>query len=126
MCRRLSILIGLLSVILFIHDAGAQWVKLDGPNTAPILCFATDGSTLFAGAYTGGVFLTTNSGVSWSDAGLQANQIYSLALRGNNLFAGTYNDGVFLTTNNGTDWTAVNNGLAGVTHTYVGAFARSE
>jgi len=58
-----------------------------------------------------GVFLSTDNGTSWSQAGLTNRNVNALALSGANLFAGT-DGGVFLSTNSGTNWIATNNGLA--------------
>jgi ligand-binding sensor domain-containing protein len=72
------------------------------------------GSNLFAGTDTGGVFLSTDSGTSWTsvNSGLPAKTIVlSLAVSGIDLYAGTDTGGVFLSTDSGTSWTPVNAGL---------------
>jgi hypothetical protein len=60
--------------------------------------FAVSGTNLFAGTYYGGVFLSTNKGISWMavNTGLPYDSIthtilpiLSLALSDSNLFAGT-------------------------------------
>jgi ligand-binding sensor domain-containing protein len=72
---------------------------------------AVSGTDLFAGT-SGGVFLSTNNGASWTavNTGLTDPSVRSLAVSGTDLFAGT-SGGVFLSTNNGASWTAVNTGL---------------
>ena len=74
-------------------------------------CFAVSGSNIFAGGF--GVFLSTDSGTSWTlvDSGLTYKSVHSLAASNGNIFAGTWGRGVFLSINNGTSWTAVNSGL---------------
>ena len=74
-------------------------------------CFAVSGSNIFAGGF--GVFLSTDSGTSWTlvDSGLTYKSVHSLASNGSNIFAGTWGRGVFLSINNGKSWTAVNSGL---------------
>jgi hypothetical protein len=42
-----------------------------------------------------GVFLSTNSGTSWTVVGLTNTSVYALAVSGTNLFAGTYDSGVW-------------------------------
>jgi len=96
----------------------AQWVQTNGPSDRQTLCFALNGTNLFAGT-SGGIFLSTNNGTSWTDNGLDSTFVVALAVSGTNLFAGTF-DGVFLSTDNGTSWTAVNSGL---TSRYVYALA---
>ena len=61
----------------------------------------------------GGVFLSTNNGINWTQAGLNEKAISSLTAIGNFLFAGTY-EGVYRSSNNGNNWLAVNNGLTGL------------
>jgi hypothetical protein len=92
----------------------AQWVQTNGRTySGNILALAVSGTNLFAGTSSGGVFLSTNNGTSWTavSTGLTNGFIWSLAVSGTNLFAGTFGSGVFLSTNSGTSWTAVNNGL---------------
>jgi hypothetical protein len=71
-------------------------------------------TSIFAGTYRGGVFLSTNNGTSWNtiNTGLTDLNIFDLAVSGKNLFAGTQLGGIFLSTNNGTSWASVNAGLA--------------
>ncbi len=45
--------------------SNAQCVQTNGPFGGPILALAVSGTVLFAGTYAG-VFLSTNSGTSWS------------------------------------------------------------
>ena len=95
----------------------ARWMHTNGPYGGIVESFAVSpngagGMNLFAGT-SGGVFLSTNSGTSWSAAstGLPSYSVYALATSGTNLFAGTSGGGVFLSTNNGTSWSAVSTGL---------------
>ncbi len=99
----------------------SQWVQTNGPYGGRIRSFAVNGTNLFAGN-DGGVFLSTNSGASWTEVntGLTSTDVYALALSGTNLFAGTASGGVFVSTNNGTRWTQVNTGL---TNTNVSSLA---
>lgn len=71
----------------------------------------------------GGVFLSNNSGTSWSMAnnGLTTSQnLNSFIVSGGNLFAGLNGGGVVLSTNDGASWTAKNSGLVNL---YVTCFA---
>jgi photosystem II stability/assembly factor-like uncharacterized protein len=70
------------------------------------------GKNLFTG--TGkGIFLSTNSGTSWTEAneGLTSTSVSTLAVSGDYLFAGTRGGGIYLSTNIGTSWTPVTSGL---------------
>ena len=115
-----------LILVLICPFASAQWIQTNGPYGGSITCFAVNGTNIAAGTNGGRVFLSTNSGQSWtrSSTGLTNTYILSLVFSGTNIFAGTggpYSDGgVFLSTNNGANWIAVNSGL---TNTYVMALA---
>ncbi len=114
----------LLVVILSLNQSRAQWTQTNGPYGGNVRCFAISGANLFAGT-SGGVFLSTNDGASWTavNTGLTNTNVLALAVSGTNLFAGTQGPGrIFLSTNNGTSWTAVNTGL---TNTNVLALAVS-
>ncbi len=117
-----KLLLALLLSHVGLHSAHAQWVQTNGPYGGYINCFTVSGTNLFAGT-SGGVFLSTNNGTSWTavNNGLTNTDVRALAVSGTNLFAGT-SGGVFLSTNNGTSWTAVNTGL---TNTHVRSLAVS-
>ncbi|HUI65029.1 MAG TPA: T9SS type A sorting domain-containing protein, partial [Bacteroidota bacterium] len=83
-----------------------------------VYAIAVSGNNLVASTSYGGIFLSTDSGTSWTggDTGLvdqfgQTPGVSAFAVSGSSLFAGTYVSGVFLSTNDGTSWTAVNSGL---------------
>ncbi|MGO9481575.1 MAG: hypothetical protein ACLP05_07335 [Candidatus Kryptoniota bacterium] len=100
----------------------AQWVQTSGTH-GQVNCLAINGSNIFAGG--NGVFLSTNSGTSWTavDSGLAPyTVVVALAVSGNDIFAGTNGNGVYLSTNNGTSWIVSDSGL---TDGYVFALAIS-
>jgi len=77
-------------------------------SNSSVLALANNGNNIFAGTYYG-VFLSTNNGNNWTQAGLSANSIMSLAISGNNIIAGVEDypvglGGVYISTNNGTNW----------------------
>ena len=101
----------LTAAILYSNNSSfAQWVQTNGPKVT-VQTLAVVGKNLFAGT-NNGVFVTTNSGTTWTqvNTGLADTGVSALASIGTNLFASTAS-GVFLTTNNGTSWNQVNNGL---------------
>ena len=69
----------------------AQWIQTNGPYGGSITSLAISGANLFAGTASGGVFLSTNNGTSWTavNNGLTTTSVSSLAVSGTNLFAGT-------------------------------------
>ena len=123
-----SILLACLFSLLLGGTVHAQWIQTNGPYSnsyaASVNCFAVSGGNLFAGTSYGGVFVSTNSGTSWTavDSGLTDYTVWSLAVSDTNLFAGTNSGGVYRSTNKGTSWTQVDSGL---TETSVHALAVS-
>jgi hypothetical protein len=80
------------------------------PTTTP--------TTLYAATLDGGVFKSTNAGVSWTarNTGLTVPGVRTLAIdpttTPSTLYAGTAGDGVFKSTDGGDSWSAANAGLA--------------
>jgi hypothetical protein len=94
-----------------------EWVEKNNGIYASnrVNALVVNGNYLYAGTFNG-VFLSTNTGNSWTavNTGLTDTYILSLAVNGGNLYAGTYN-GVFRSTNKGLSWTPVNTGLTNIT-----------
>lgn len=89
-----------------------QWVKTNGPYGGDISSFVANGTTIFAGSFSNGVFRSTNNGDTWTQAntGLTGLYVSCLAGSGSTIYAGTYDGGVFRTSDNGEHWTHVNVG----------------
>ncbi len=111
----------LLIALSFATNVNAQWAQTNGPYGGAVTCFATIGTSLFAGT-ADGVYLSTDSGKTWtwSGSGLPNTSyggVTALAVIGTNLFAGI--DGVvFLSSDKGVSWTSASTGL-----TYSSIFA---
>jgi photosystem II stability/assembly factor-like uncharacterized protein len=102
----------LLSFIIILQ-AQAQWIeKNNGLYGGNVTVLAASGDGLFAGTFGGGVFRSTNNGISWtsSNTGLTNLNIQSFAVVGVNVFVGTVG-GIFRSTDNGANWSASNSGL---------------
>jgi photosystem II stability/assembly factor-like uncharacterized protein len=103
-------------------DYGKNWSVANNRvvNTAWVaaLAVSSSGTKLFAGT-DAGVFLSTDSGATWTATGATGNPIWALAVSGTSLFAGI-GEGVFQSTNDGADWSAVDNGLnyRGLLHSF--------
>ena len=99
---------------------GASWTAVNSglPPQSIVPCFAVSGTDIFAFAYNyecgertpHGIFRSTDSGTSWTPAGLSDEWVTCLSVIGHNLFAGTQS-GVFFTTNSGSLWIADSSGL---------------
>ena len=94
--------------------AKAQWTQTNFPaGISNIQSIVGNGTNLFTGTISNGIFLSNNNGTSWIPVnnGLTSTcWVEALAISGNNIFAGTHtpelNMGVYLSTNNGSNWTA--------------------
>ena len=126
-----------LVIVLLCPCVPAQWVQTTGPGGGNIGAIAVSGTNVFVGTGfpffgihdAGGVFRTTNDGVSWSavSSGLADMVVSSLAAfpasdgtSGTYLLAGTLCGGVFRSTDNGESWAAT-----GLTSAFVKSFAVS-
>jgi photosystem II stability/assembly factor-like uncharacterized protein len=93
-------------------NSGVNWTGANkGLSNTYINSLVISSTNLFAGTE-GGVYLSTDNGKNWTPAGLNNENIRTLAVMGTELFAGTFFHGVFLSTDNGVNWKPVNNGLA--------------
>ncbi len=122
----------LITSILFLtfeRNAFSQWVETPLRGEVTTLAVSDTNASLpmlFAGTYGGGIFLSTDNGVSWDtvNTGLTSLNVEDIAIRGTvptMLFASTADGGkgVFCSTNDGTSWQAVNTGLPTNLGTYI-------
>jgi hypothetical protein len=74
---------------------------------------STIDNKIFAGAWVGGLFISTDFGNSWTkkNLGLHYGYIRGLNVIGDNIFAGTGDGGVLLSTDYGDSWAPKNKGL---------------
>lgn len=99
------------------NDKGANWTDV-GINGLPLAgssinAIILKGSTIYAGIYQHGVFMSADDGASWTaiNNGLTDLGLTTMFCDGTNLFAGTWEGGVFVSCDNGASWTAFNDGL---------------
>ncbi len=105
LCLSLSVLI--FTLIANPSNSPAQWVHASiGVAEGPILSFAAKGNILYAGTGNlNGLYISSNSGLSWSQTPLNHQWVYSLAVKGNSIFAGSGAlNGLYLSTDNGVSW----------------------
>lgn len=111
----------LLSVsVLFIsvftlNNCFAQWVDRSIPNSDECKVYALllEGENFYAGTNGGGVFLSTDYGVTWTEKNTGLTDLTSrVIIRFNSeLFLGTEGSGIFKSADNGENWTASSSGL---------------
>ena len=75
-----------------------------------IFSLAANGSYIYAGTGSSGIYISSNNGNNWYQSSLNNQQINSIVVDGLNIFAGTYN-GVFVSNDNGSSWVLRNEGL---------------
>ncbi|MBL0048899.1 MAG: T9SS type A sorting domain-containing protein [Bacteroidetes bacterium] len=108
-------LLVLLVLTNFFLSAQANWTQTNGPAGGKINCLLTVSGTVYAGT-PNGVFVSANSGASWTvkNNGLNANYnhttVYSIAAIGTTIFIGT-GEGVYSSTNQGNTWVDANGGI---------------
>lgn len=91
-----------------------QWMLTSGPTGGVIPALLSDGTALFVGTYSTGIWRTLDGGAKWENV-LQACEIKALAQIGTAVFAGSFDCGVLRSTDQGKTWTPVNKGIAGPT-----------
>jgi len=88
-------------------SVNAQWTQTNGPfSNATVTCLATDGTNLFAGTTSSGIYYSSNFGGNWNFASgnMGIYPFHCLLLNGSNLFA-SGDDGMYVSSDNGTTWT---------------------
>ncbi len=67
-------------------------------------CLFVQGSDLYAGTNSDGIFVSHDNGTHWFQCGLPWKSIYTITSNGANLLAGA-NDGLYVSTDQGSTWT---------------------
>jgi ligand-binding sensor domain-containing protein len=110
--KKISLTMIMACVLLFENHLYGQWVQTNGPCEGRVFSLALSTSGAIYAGTEEGVFLSTNSGSSWTnaDSGLPNAYVLSFAESRGDIFAGT-DSGVYLSFSNSTSWFAVNSGL---------------
>ncbi|GEM_PF-3122155 len=92
----------------------SQWKQTKGPYGGDVRALTTQGSLIFAGTDYAGIFVSSDSGVSWQTAnnGIGFADISALYHNDNYVFASSQEKGVFRSSNNGSSWQLANSGLS--------------
>lgn len=96
------------------NNSGQTWTAANGgipsdPGLRRPSAFTRAGNHVIASFYSGGIYLSSNQGASWSQVSTEE-LVYCLAKAGSDLFAGTQN-GLMKSTDNGLTWNYVQNDL---------------
>jgi hypothetical protein len=106
--------------LLVSTDDGESWSSINNGLPLELVgAILKNGTDLFVGtapytseAVSGGVYHSTDNGITWTKSIVGGGNVVTLARIGTNLFAGTDGSGVFLSTDNGTTWNPMNSGLS--------------
>ena len=91
--------------------ANAQWVQSStGLSGSAMRTMNVKDNAIWACSLNGGLFVSTNNGLSWSDKGLKNEAIYAISFKDNQIFIGT-SKGLFVTTNEGNTYSDISAGL---------------
>ncbi len=92
-----------------INFTNAQWVQTSEPyNSSPFKSIAVNGANIFAGSQGGGLFLSADTGTTWTAVNsFPDTYINVLTAYGTNIYAGTANSGLLLSTDTGTTWMVI-------------------
>ncbi|MCE1163885.1 MAG: hypothetical protein LWX07_00625 [Bacteroidetes bacterium] len=87
-------------------DSGLSWYQPQTElNTYLISSFAMDGSTILAGAEPGGLYYSTDNGVTWMQSSLNNVSVTAIASTSSSILAGTLGSGILRSTDHGATWT---------------------
>src|SRR6185503_1185312 len=99
------------------YTSNAQWVATNGIPAGTIMtCFASNGSTVYAGTIgsgLSGIFSSDDDGANWISMPNSPSSVYAIAVKDSQILisSGFY---VGLSNNNGNTWTSLNTGCASI------------
>jgi photosystem II stability/assembly factor-like uncharacterized protein len=103
-------------------DRGLTWIKrsqgVPVDEYSTVTCVAGNGSNLYAGTYSYGIYVSHDGGGSWTHATLPVSDEYyamCLYINSSGVYAGTFFGGVLFSPDNGQTWTSRSTGLPAMT-----------
>ena len=107
---------------------GNVWNLVKTSPMYRIVSAATYKSTIFLGSEEGEIYISNDTGKTWSIKGgglnLMSYRINSFAFSGDSVFAATWN-GAFVSSDNGNSWKQINNGLSSPQLTSIAVFGNN-
>jgi len=110
------------SGVFISNDRGLTWIKksqgVPVDEYSSVTCVAGNGSNLYAGTFSYGIFVSHDGGSSWTHATLPiSSESYPLCFFINSagIFAGTAMGGIVFSADNGQTWTSMSSGLPSLT-----------
>lgn len=94
-------------------DRGYTWsARSSGLPAGSIYTLLRRDTNIFAGSQSYGLYLSTDQGNSWNQAGLQSKSIFTLVADSQSIIASTVYSGLFRSTDNGISWIPSDSGLS--------------
>jgi hypothetical protein len=90
---------------LTINNCFSQWEETQSVGGVGCMTISVFGSTIYAGTYNQGVYISTNGGLNWVRTDMNYQKVTSFTACGSYVFAGTYANGIYVSSNNGYNWT---------------------
>lgn len=94
----------LIIFFLFSSFSFAQW-QMCGPYGGRVLSLASCDSLVFAGTYGGGIYVTLDSGTTWTRSGLNTRHVTAIHVKPYKIYAGCTAQGVYKSIDKGNTWT---------------------
>ncbi len=96
----------ILCIFLFNVSIYGQWVQTTGAEGNTVTSIVSKGNLLFSSTHGGGVFVSSDDGLTWteSDNGLSIKTVTALTANDSMLFAGNFYGGIFRSSDNGYSW----------------------
>lgn len=101
--------------VLMSQDEGISWTARGLVRNDLQTVEVSDSGVVFVGVY-GGLFRSSNRGITWDQRIFLGGYVYALAFRAQTIYAGSYN-GVYLSPDHGTSWQAMTQ--TGMEHPFV-------
>lgn len=95
-------------------DFGVTWQSASTGLGPHVTSMKSNGTDLYAGTTTGGVYRTTNAGIQWSLLGSLSTEVENISILGTTIYASTWSNGVgdlFVSTDDGGTWTLTTNDM---------------
>ncbi|MBL0176379.1 MAG: T9SS type A sorting domain-containing protein [Ignavibacteria bacterium] len=109
---------GIVAVLILVSGmlpARAQhaWQRANGPFGGIVTCYASDSNDVYAGTDDGGVYRSSDNGVSWvfASSGINGSKVASLLVANGSVFA-ALDAGVYRSMDKGATWVHADSGIA--------------
>lgn len=91
--------------VLYSTNNGLSWSPT-GDKYLNVRSLAIAGDNIIVGTWGGGIFISSDGGINWTQSNTGLNNLYiiSLLVKNDFIFAGTWGDGIFISSDFGNTW----------------------